>query len=415
MRSSRGAQPLVGDALLALELVEPVERRLRRLETGDRLVGAPLALAVDPQPPHERPERQPLPDERHRDHADRDEDEQLAVGDLLGQRERGGERDRAAHPRPADDEPLAPVRAGVEAARGGYEAGQQRRRADPQQAHADDDRADDRDVEQQLPGLAGLADAVEHALELQAEQDEQRRVQAEDERLPERDRAQAGVGVEHLVRMPTEPDAGDHCRQHAGGADLLRPDVGAVGEQDRQEDRQRDVAQAPLQALSDPADGEPDGDPARRRADELPQRVVQRERRRAGRADGDPVGHQRRRVVEHRLRLDRDLDPLGHAEAAERRRRRDRVGRAEDRAEDERLRPGQPERRVRDDGDRAHRHEHERERQRGDLTGRGAQLLRRGGEARGVQQRRQEQQEDRLRARARRRAGRARSRSPRRR
>ena len=69
---------------------------------------------------------------------------------------------------------------------------------------------------EQRAGVAGRAHAVEDALELQAEQHEQRRVEAEHEHLPERERAEARVGVEHLVRVPAEPDAGGHGRQHAG-------------------------------------------------------------------------------------------------------------------------------------------------------------------------------------------------------
>jgi hypothetical protein len=88
---------------------------------------------------------------------------------------------------------------------------------------------------------------------------------------------------------------------------------------------------------------------------------------------------------------------LGRAEPAERRRRRDRIGRGEDRAEHERRRPGQADRLVRDAGHRAHRHEHEREGQRDEPARRRAQLLRRRGEARRMQQRRQEHEKHRLR------------------
>jgi len=274
----------------------------------------------------------------------------------------------------------------------------QRRDPDPCQPHADDDGADGCDVGEQRARVTADAHALVDALQLEAEQDEERDVEAEDEHLPERHRAQARVGVEHLVRVPAEPDAGCDGRQHPREPELLGADVCAVGEQDREEDRQRNVRQAAVGAHADPGDGEADRDAAGGRGDEVQRGAGELERARRDRGHRHAVGDEGGGVVEHRLGLDGKRHALGDAEAAEHRRRRHRVGRRKDRAQHERRRPAQPvDDRVRDHRYGAHRHEHEGERQRHELPGGGAQLLRRGVEARRVQQRRQEDEEDGLR------------------
>src|SRR4051794_22141686 len=61
-------QRLLADAVLVLELVEPVERGLGSLQARDRLLGTPLARAGDTQRADQRRQRQALADERHQDH-----------------------------------------------------------------------------------------------------------------------------------------------------------------------------------------------------------------------------------------------------------------------------------------------------------------------------------------------------------
>src|SRR4051812_23235060 len=109
-RAVEVAQPpqrLVARALLVFELVKPVERRLRRLQARDRLLRAPLARARQLQGADQPGQRQPLADECHEDHHEGEEDHLRAVVDARGDRERGRQRDRPAHPAPADDEALA--------------------------------------------------------------------------------------------------------------------------------------------------------------------------------------------------------------------------------------------------------------------------------------------------------------------
>src|SRR5829696_7168532 len=67
------AQLLLGRGSLVLELVEAVQRGLRRLQPRDRLVGRPRPVALHAQEAQERRQREPLPDERDQDHDDRHE------------------------------------------------------------------------------------------------------------------------------------------------------------------------------------------------------------------------------------------------------------------------------------------------------------------------------------------------------
>ena len=78
----------------------PAARSPRRARTGSR----PAA-----QPPQQRRQRQPLAEQRDGDHAERQQQDLRALLHLDRHGERRRERDRAAHPRPADRDPLARV------------------------------------------------------------------------------------------------------------------------------------------------------------------------------------------------------------------------------------------------------------------------------------------------------------------
>ncbi len=89
----------------------------------------------------------------------------------------------------------------------------------------------------------------------------------------------------------------------------------------------------------DVADGEPDRDPADDAEHEARARLPRREGPRHGGDDRRPQQHERGAVVDQALALDHVEQPPGHAEAAADRGRGDRVGRRDDGAENERLRP----------------------------------------------------------------------------
>ena len=105
------AHPLGGvlaHPVLQRQLVEPLERRLGGPDPRLRLLVLGDAAVVEVEHADQRAERQALQDERGEDDAEGEEDDQLAVGKARAgvrrqrQRERGGERDRAAHPGPGD-------------------------------------------------------------------------------------------------------------------------------------------------------------------------------------------------------------------------------------------------------------------------------------------------------------------------
>ena len=124
--------PLDGVLARPLLLGEPVERLERRLggrDPGGVLLGLLLRAVVDhPQPADQRRQRQPLNDDREQDDAVGEEDHQVALGErragvgLERQRERRGERDRAAHPRPAHDHARGRRRPGARPGSGGGRA-----------------------------------------------------------------------------------------------------------------------------------------------------------------------------------------------------------------------------------------------------------------------------------------------------
>ena len=179
--------------------------------------------------------------------------------------------------------------------------------------------------------------------QLQAEQDEEGDLEAEDEHAPEGDGAEADVGVERARRLVAAVDAGDDGGEDAGDVQLLGADVGAVGGQDREEDRERrrrsggGSTRSETTPTASPTAMPPSGD-----ADEFERRAAEAEGAAGRDPDGDPVEDQGGAVVDHRLAFDQQPHPLRGAEAAEDRGRGDGVGGGEDGAEDRRLGPAQP-------------------------------------------------------------------------
>jgi hypothetical protein len=153
------------------------------------------------------------------------------------------------------------------------------------------------------------------------------------------------------------------------------------------------VVDPPSNLPHEPADGQADREPAESVHDEAQARLPEGE---ASGHDGrqrDLVEDQGRPVVREALALDHREQAARRPEAPEDRGGRDRVGRRDDRAEDEGHLPVEPDHRVRHDGDRRHRDQHERDREQGDRAGVGAEIAQRREERRPVQQRRQEDEQ----------------------
>ena len=103
-RARAGAAAAPRRRALVLELVEPVERRLRRLQPRDRLVGRPRAARPAARRKRQQQrQRQALADERHEDHDEGHED------DLRRGRRRRAGTDSAAASETAPRMPLQPT------------------------------------------------------------------------------------------------------------------------------------------------------------------------------------------------------------------------------------------------------------------------------------------------------------------
>ncbi len=142
-------------------------------------------------------------------------------------------------------------------------------------------------------------------------------------------------------------------------------------------------------------DTESDRDPADRADGEPQARIPEREPAADRGCDRRPVEDERRGVVDEPLALDHDDDPARDAQPPGDRRRRQRIRRRDDGAEDERLLPGEAGHDgVRDERDAAHGREHEPDGEHPDRGRIRTELAQRGVEGGGVEQRRQERHED---------------------
>src|ERR687886_968441 len=214
--------------LLGAELLDPRERRLRRDEPRAELLVRLGAVVVDPERADERRQREALDDERHEDHREREEDDEVALRRRCGQGERGCERHGAAHARPRHDHPDPPARAALALALAAVErADDVRHRPAPDEAGGDDDgRHRGRRAEHEAGRLA--AERVEDGGQLQADEDEQDRVEQECQRRPEREQLLADVRRRDPGRPPPERDAGGDSGDDARRADRVGRHVRGV-------------------------------------------------------------------------------------------------------------------------------------------------------------------------------------------
>ena len=164
--------------------------------------------------------------------------------------------------------------------------------------------ADERRVADQLAGRIGVEAVGDHR-QLQPDQDEQRGVEEEDEDLPDRGALEARLRRDQLGGPPAQVDAGGDRRQHAREAELVGGDEGRVCGEQRDRDLGRRVVEPAPDRRDQEADHQPDRDPAGGRSHELEPRVERREAPAHRGGHGHPVGHERGRVVDEALALDR--------------------------------------------------------------------------------------------------------------
>src|SRR5439155_22614518 len=182
---------------------------------------------------------------------------------------------------------------------------------------------------------------VEDVVQLQPDEAEEEGVDDEGEDLPERGAVEARLEGGRLGRAPAHVHADRDDGEHARDVERGRGQVGEVaGEQgDRYLDR-RVVEPAP-DGGDQEADDQPNRDPTGRSPDEAQPGVPDREAAGDDGDDRDPVEDERRSVVDEALALgDRD-DPPRAAEAPRDRRRGERIGWRDNRAEAEGWSPAE--------------------------------------------------------------------------
>ena len=196
------------------------------------------------------------------------------------QRQRRGQRDRAAHARPAADDAEAPARA-ARALRGAPVERPDERRDDevPQEADRDHRRADRGRVADHL-ARRQAAEAVDDRRQLQADQDEEGGVEQEGEDRPHPVGLHPALRRGDLGRAPAEVDAAGDRGQDARDAELVGRHERPVGAEQRDRELGVDVGHA-LPDLGDrPADRQPDRDPPAGVDQELEHGVARRDARR---------------------------------------------------------------------------------------------------------------------------------------
>ena len=152
----------------------------------------------------QRRERAALHDERGDDQQERAEQDQVAAGEVGGQRDRGREAHDAAHARPAEHDGLAPRPRCVAGARARRRPGSPSRRTPTRCARRSRRRwrAARRAGRPSAPRLRGSR--VRGSRAAQADQDEHERVEHEHDRFPGRLRLDPHVGVEHAMLAHAE-------------------------------------------------------------------------------------------------------------------------------------------------------------------------------------------------------------------
>src|SRR5215207_2150507 len=145
------------DPLVVAEPLQPAQGGAGSLEAGSELhEHALVPFVLQTQRPDERPECQPLHDERSEDHREGDEEDQVPhieafPSDGHGHGEGRRQRHRAAHPAPAHHQPLLPGAAQVPVAQEPVEDRMQVGRGEePDEARAQDHAVDEEGVEQDL-------------------------------------------------------------------------------------------------------------------------------------------------------------------------------------------------------------------------------------------------------------------------
>ena len=175
-----------------------------------RVFSFECAVLAESKQPDDRREAQPLPDQRHQDDREGEEDHQIALreghatGECQGQGQGRGQGEAPAHADPGHDRDTAPSGIGVAGAQASTDQARQRGRGkDPGETHSDDGQADQQrlpDEREQRMARNGCQDAAQ----LQPDQQKEQAVEQEDQHVPDGVGLQARIGGEEARRLATQ-------------------------------------------------------------------------------------------------------------------------------------------------------------------------------------------------------------------
>ena len=238
---------------------------------------------------------------------------------------------------------------------------------------------------------------VEQRSRLHAGHQEDKSFEEIDQQIPEEDSLQPRRRRNEQRPVPADEQPGRHRRQDARTAQLLRHQERQVRRQQRQRDLDARIARPAAQAQAEPADGDAVGDLAHDDESEGAGGVAEGEQAGAHRGHREAVEDQGRGVIGEPLALQHDDQPARHAETAHDRQRRDRIGRRDNGAEQKADGPRHAEQPVHGGRHRAGGEDHGAKGQQRDRAQIETEFAPAHGDARRIDQRRQDAEQHQLR------------------
>ncbi len=267
---------------------------------------------------------------------------------------------------------------------------------DPEKSRDDDHRHRQQHREREIAQRYCIQ-PIEQGSRLHARHQEDQAFQKVDEQVPKEDSLQPRRGGDQQRPVPTHEQSGGDRRQNARAAEMLRQQERDVGRQQGQRNLDARVARPAPQAQAGPADADSVGDLADDDEGESPRRLGEGEQPAGRRGYGEAVEDQGRCVICEAFAFDDDDEPARHAEAADDRQRRHRVGRRHDGAEHEADRQRHAKQPMRRRRHRAGGENDAAERQKGDRPQVELELAPTHGDAGRIDQRRQHAEQHQLR------------------
>ncbi len=169
--------------------------------------------------------------------------------------------------------------------------------------------------------------------------------------------------ADQMESVPADVETGSYRREDARTAEMLGRPIGEKRRKDRQRYLDARIADPTAQVQHQPANANAPHQFAGDNGGEHRRRLAQRKHPGADRGHGKAIKHQRRGIIRQAFAFEYDEDAPGQLHPARDRKRRNGVGRRNDRAQHESDRPGKAQHpmRRRSGGDRRERHASESE------------------------------------------------------